>query len=234
MESQHNIDPNTGRPQGWQQSTGEPNAPGWDDPARPNQNNSDDPNSERNLHPAVADSKPYAGSGKDVGLVNPPIVSVNPSSGNEQDTDKKAKHKVIKGADEFLCLDPNANYDFPFADLKLDEGMFIPNDAGMTTDKHMEKMYPVIYRLRQQYSEVARNEEGDEIWEQITIKVRKKNDDGTLQLEGDGKPIEGANFVHLPKLIPLRDFTVKAVVKGDKIGGSVKAPSDGVVVIRVI
>lgn len=217
------TDVNPAHPQGWQ-GTDEPNAPDW---------GKDNPNSERNLHPAVADSKPYAGSGKDVGLVNPPIVSVNPSSGETSDT-SKPKHKVIKGADEFLCLDPNINYDFPFADLKLDEGMLIPNDAGMTTDKHMEKMYPVIYRLRQQYSEVARNEEGDEIWEQITIKVRKKNDDGTLQLEGDGKPIEGANFVHLPKLIPLRDFTVKAVVKGDKIGGSVKAPSDGVVVIRVI
>ena len=39
---------------------------------------------DKGLHPAVGDSKPFEGSGKDVGLVKPPIVSVNPVSSNSK------------------------------------------------------------------------------------------------------------------------------------------------------
>lgn len=94
-------------------------------------------------------------------------------------------------------------------------------------------MYTTIATVREHYSEIMRDEKGDEILENVTVKTRKKNDDGTFQLT-DGEVIVGANFTHMPKMIYSRNFVAKPVVKNSKVGEGFNANEDGVVVIRVV
>lgn len=178
------------------------------------------------------DSKPFKGSGKSAHLVDPPIVSMSPISKSDNEG---GKPKIISdAADIFLSDEEIGKQQYPFHDLEVGQGFFIPTGENKTTDNLMEKMYTAVFNARTQYAQVARDEHGDEILEQLTIKTRKRNDDGTIQLDGGDVPIPGANFVHKPKLIHYRDFIVKPVAKDDPIGKNDKAEADGVLVIRVL
>lgn len=181
------------------------------------------------LHPAMnpVDNKEQ-GHGKETGLIHAPIVSVNPSSGHEVKEDKK-EYKVF---DNIFDHDDNKDEEFPFNKLKAGQGFFVPATEAMSTDALVEKFNKQINDERLRYAEVERDENGDEILEVVTIKTRKRNEDGTLQLEG-GKVITGANQSHRPKYIYARNYMVRSVVKDDEIGHS-KADNDGVLVVRVI
>lgn len=180
------------------------------------------------LHPVVEKHDPKEeGHGKETGLIKAPVVSVNPSSGDTVKEDKK-EPRIF---DNVLFKEDEEKEDFPFAKLKAGQGFFVPATEHESTDFLVEKFNKQINEERIKYAEVEKDENGDEILEVVTIKTRKRNDDGTLQLEG-GKVITGANQSHRFKYIYARNFMCKPVMKDDDIGHS-KAEHDGVLVVRV-
>lgn len=184
--------------------------------------------------PVVGDNKPNEGHGKKVGLVNAPVQSMAPTS-NDKDNSFKQEFKIIDEANQdYPDEDKKEKFNsvYPIGDLKLGQGFFVPNKQDQSTDKHVEDMWRHLALARNYYSEVEHDEHGDEIWETLIAKERKKNEDGTLQLDGEGKVITGANQLIRPKLVGNRNFVVRGVAKGFDLGNG-KAPSDGVLVIRV-
>lgn len=185
---------------------------------------------EGKLHPMVAEAEPFRDSGKDVHQVNPPIVSVAASSGEK--SSKSDNHVFVDNALDHL-FDDKLYPEGPFDNLKVGQGVFIPNEENQTTDKALAKTHKIILKLREQYSEIETNEDGDEILDQVIVSIRKRNDDGTIQLEND-KPVVGANAQNMPRRIYYRNFIAKAVVKNDELSKNQKASGDGVFVIRVL
>lgn len=188
-------------------------------------------------HAAVGNADKLKQSGKDVGLVDPPIQSLHPTSGGQGDVEEKP------AKDFKIVTQPHLNfrhgpdyieYDEPFADLQDDEAFFVPVPEGGTTDKLMFDLNKKVSGYIKQTSEIELDENGDEIFEVVVIKTKKRNDDGTIQLDGEGKPIVGANQTTRPKYINACNFIVKAVVKGDEIADGEEADSDGALVIRVM
>lgn len=174
--------------------------------------------------------------GKDMGLIHAPVVSMHPTS--EPQGEQKAKigeHRIIENANfkinHYLPEIGHVEFNYPFADLQLNQGMFIPIEENSTTDALMSKLYKQVDQYRKQNSEVERDEDGDDVMEDVAINKKKRNDDGTVQLDGD-KPRLGIKSGFRPKLIG-PNFIVKAVVKGDEIGENDKAEHDGVLVIRL-
>lgn len=172
--------------------------------------------------------------GKDMGLVKPPIVSLHPTSQKQGEADAKiGKHKIIDNANFKLGVDTSGHVDFnyPFSSLVVSQGMFIPVEENSTTDKLMLKLYKQVDQYRKQASEVERDEDGDDVMEDVAINKKKRNDDGTVQLDGD-TPRLGIKSGFRPKLIG-PTFAVKAVVKGDELAKNNKADSDGALIIRM-
>jgi hypothetical protein len=190
------------------------------------------------MHPQVVDKELLKNSGKDVHQVDPPIVSVAPASGpqgaqSSNLTDNKDLTQVSK-PNRDLFLDKNApKSQYQFTDLELDEGVFIPVEKNSTTDKLLSDVHKAIYQAKMQGAVIELDEKGDEIWENVTVMTKKRNDDGTIQLESSGKPITGANFTHIPKYLYPMNFIARAVTTEDEISEGQNAPSDGVLIIRV-
>jgi hypothetical protein len=189
---------------------------------------------------AIADPEPYRDSGKDVHQVKPPIVSVNPTSEKQGDQTKdnwqNNKDNFVKVSKPDLSLVQSyegAKSKYPFADLKAGEGLFIPVEQNSTSDKLLAVVNQAIYQTRQQSAVPLLNEKGDEILEQVSVLTKKRNDDGTMQLESDGRPITGANFEQHKKVVYAQNLAAKVVTKDSDMGEGNKAPSDGVLVIRV-
>lgn len=196
-------------------------------------------------HQALSDgAQPFAGSGKDVYKPHvAPIQSINPTSEEQGDksggwgNSDKDKFQTISKPN--LSLDHSEHVkgptpDYPFNDLEAGQGLYIPVEQNSTTDKLMEKLYRNVANARLQFAEVERDENGDEIWDVVIVKTRKKNDDGTFQMGAYGKPLEGANQTSKPRLVFSRHFAVKAVIKGDDLGDDNKAPHDGALVVRQV
>jgi hypothetical protein len=180
------------------------------------------------LHPVVADRNEFKNSGEDTSKVNAPIVSVAPASG---ETSKDSKHFIVENVLDDL-FDEKLHNKTDFDKLEVGQGVFIPVEQNKTTDDLLANINRKIIMLREQYSEVERNIDGDEIHDQVIVLTRKRNPDGTIQLEND-KPIVGANAEHMPRRIYYRNFVAKPIVKGDKLGDK-EAEGDGVLVIRAI
>lgn len=141
---------------------------------------------------------------------------------------------------EFKIID-NAQYDYtvkdeylyPFDKLTIGQAFFIPLEPNYTIDKLVFDANKQAYRFRIQNSSIEKNEDGDEILENITIRSRLRNLDGSFKLDGDGNPKLSATAVSRPRLIGPK-FIVKSVIGGDAIGeNDAKAEADGVLVIRV-
>jgi len=198
---------------------------------------------EATQHQALSDGpQPFQGSGKDVYKPHvAPIQSINPTSEPQGEIAKwgnEKNHQIIDKPN--LELDPGGlknaggRAKYPFSELEAGQGMYIPVEQNMTTDKLMENLYREVANARMEFSEVERDENGDEIWDVVIVKTRKKNEDGTFQMGAYGKPLEGANQTSKPRLVFSRHFAVKAVVKGDDLGGGTEAPHDGALVVRQV
>lgn len=176
-------------------------------------------------HAQLGDSKQQEG-GKDMGLVKAPIVSMHPTSANQS---SKTNFKIIDNAKVQLNNQSDVEFKYPFADLKAKQGLFVAVET--TTDALMSKLFKQVDQFRKQNSEVERDENGDDVMEDVVINVKKRNEDGTVQLDGD-KPRLDIKSGFRPKLVgPM--FAVKAVVKGDKISENDTADSDGALIIRL-
>jgi hypothetical protein len=124
------------------------------------------------------------------------------------------------------------SYLYPFADLNVGQGLFIPLESNNTIDKLMTAIHRQVDLFRNQYSEIERNEEGDQIYENVTIRARKRKPDGSFELDGEGVPKLTASSVLRPKLIgPM--FRIRAIKKDDEFAKGTKSDSDGVLVIRL-
>src|ERR1700761_4644866 len=144
---------------------------------------------------AIAESKPFSDSGKRTDLVDAPIISMSPVSNDKIEEGKGGKNKkdekhikVSKANKNHPTDDVYQKYSetgYPFDDLEVDEGVFVPTEPGKTTDKLVESMHKAIYQHRYLHSEVERDEDGDEILEMLCIKTRQRNEDGTIQLHPD-------------------------------------------------
>lgn len=175
--------------------------------------------------------------GRDEGLVDGPTVSLHPTSQPQGEADAEiGEHTIIDDANirlnHYLPDNSHMVLNYPFEDLEIGQGMFIPVEKGGTTDKIMSKVYKQVDQYRKQNSEVERDEDGDDVMEDVCINKKKRNDDGTVQLDGD-TPRMTVKSGFRPKLVG-PNFVVKAVVKGDVIAGEdQEAEGDGAIVIRV-
>lgn len=187
-------------------------------------------------HAVVGQQQEFEGSGKDMGLVKPPIVSMHSTSQEQgnQLQDKK-NFTIIDDANfklnHYLPEQGHYSFAYPFEDLKIGQGIFIPVEKNGYTDKLVSYMHKQVDQFRKQNSEIERDENGDDVMEDVAINQKKRNDDGTIQLDGD-VPRLGIKSGFRPKLLG-PTFTVKAVVKGDQLAEKNEADSDGVLVIRM-
>lgn len=173
--------------------------------------------------------------GKEMGLRHAPIVSIHPTSEPQGDQGKIGEHHIIDNANfklnHYLPEIGHTEFNYPFEDLVIGQGLFVPVEENSTTDALMAKLYKQVDQYRKQASEIERDEMGDDVMEDVAINQKKRNDDGTVQLDDD-VPRLGIKSGFRPKLIG-PNFVVKAVVKGDEIGENQKADSDGALVIRM-
>lgn len=193
------------------------------------------PNPDAIEHAAIKPVDQQEG-GKDMGLRHAPIVSMHPTSEKQGDANAKlGEYSIIENANfklnHYLPEIGHVEFNYPFEDLKLNQGMFIPVEEKSTTDALMAKLYKQVNQYRKQNSEIERDEDGDDIMEDVAINKKKRNEDGTVQLDGD-IPRLGIKSGFRPKLVG-PNFVVKAVVKGDEIGENNKADRDGALVIRL-
>lgn len=186
-------------------------------------------------HAAIGDVKKQEG-GKDMSQIDAPIVSMHPTS--EPQGNQKAKvgeHRIIDNANfklnHYLPEIGHLDFNYPFEDLELNQGMFVPVEENSTTDALMSKLYKQVDQYRKQNSEIDRDENGDDIMIDLAINQKKRNEDGTIQLDGD-KPRLGIKSGFTPKLVG-PTFIVKAVVKGDQLAKNNEADHDGALVIRM-
>jgi hypothetical protein len=197
----------------------------------------DDPSPGSVDHAAVGDggTNQFEGSGKDMGLVKPPIVSMHRTSGEQSEDTEAKEFKIIDNANfklnHHIHKDGHYKFNYPFEDLIVGQGISIPIPKNSTTDKFMIHMHKQINQYVKQNSEVERDEDGDDVMEDVAINKKKRNGDGTIQLDGD-TPRLGIKSGFRPKLIG-PTFTVKAVVKGDELAEGTEADKDGVLIIRM-
>jgi len=175
--------------------------------------------------------------GKEMGLVHAPVTSMHPTSQLQGEADAEVgEHRIVDNAslnlNHFIPENGHVKFKYPFEDLELKQGMFIPVEEGSTTDALMSQLYKQVDQYRKQNSEIERDENGDDVMEDVCINVKKRNEDGTVQLDG-GVPRMTIKSGFRPKLVG-PNFVVKAVVKGDKISDDEdEAEGDGALVIRV-
>jgi hypothetical protein len=139
---------------------------------------------------------------------------------------------------EFTIVD-HANYQlvkndtiYPFDKVEIGQGFFVPLETGNTMDQLVVSTSKAANDYRLQNSEVERNNEGDEVWEDVTVKARKRKPDGTFELDGDGVPKLTVSSGLRPRLIgPM--FMVKPVHKDDELSENNKSEADGVIIIRL-
>lgn len=213
-------------------------------PAEPTTDSGNKPNAAQPLpehpnpnavdHAMIKEAGSKGEGGKDEGLVNPPTVSLYPSSEPQGDADAEiGEHRIINNASLTLnsYLPSHVKLNYPFEALELNQGMFIPVEENSTIDALMAKVFKQVDQYRKQNSEVERDEDGDDVMEDVCINKKQRNDDGTVKLDGD-TPRMTVKSGFRPKLIG-PNFAVKAVVKGDKIGDDDEADADGALVIRL-
>lgn len=164
-----------------------------------------------------------------------PINDPDDKSNAVQPSQPPPEHYIIDNANirlnHYMHESAYSEIKYPFESLKFGQGMFIPVEENSTTDKLMSALYKQVDQYRKQNSEVERDENGDDVMEDVCINQKKRNEDGTVQLDGD-IPRLTVKSGFRPKLLG-PSFVVKAVVKGDKISENDEADRDGALVIRL-
>lgn len=181
-------------------------------------------------HAQILSSEALKHSGKDDNQLHPGIKSVAPASGEKVDWPEDKKFKMLN--DVSMLLGDDGDEDYPYEKLKLEQAFFVAVKPNQTTDQVLADILKSIDAAKKRYGEPEVNEDGDRILEVLTIETRKRNEDGTVRLNGD-RPIVGADFHQRPKYIYTRNFIAKPVIAGQKLAEGVEAEGDGVVVIRV-
>lgn len=188
---------------------------------------------DRPEHQVMGDGHPYSESGKDIGLVHAPIVSMHPTSGNKGDQPKK-EFEVFGNANRYLRhTGPKHDFAYPFLDMEIGQGFFVPVEANSNIDKLIAHLHKAVNQFHKQTAVQEKNENGDDIMESVTELPKKRLDDGVIQLDGTGKPLVGANHTNRPKLVHMAQFLIRSATKDDEIAEGKKAESDGALVIRV-
>jgi len=119
---------------------------------------SDNPNAVP--HKALEQGNKHKNSGKDIGLVNAPIVSLNPTSGEEGDGEKK-DYKIFDNPNRYLNFKGEPQeFKYPFEKMDVDQGIFIPVEKGDTTDNLVASLHKDIDAFRKQTSEIEKDENG--------------------------------------------------------------------------
>jgi len=180
----------------------------------------------------------HAEGGRDEGQIAAPTVSLYPTSQPQGDAKAETgEHRIIDRAS--LKLNSTTigaaawvDLNYPFEEMEVGQGMFIPVEQNSTTDKLMAKVHKQVHQFREQNSEVAKDEMGDDILESIAVNQKMRNEDGTVKLDGDKPRLTIGKSGLFPKLLG-PTFAVKAVVKGDEIGEGEEAEADGALVIRL-
>lgn len=201
------------------------------DPGKPwdrNHSNPVNPNADdgKGLHPAIGEDDKVKASGRHVGgLPNEPLVSVHPTSRpakKQQKLETKVMHDI---GDELVTDKYNGGYDV--SELEDGSGLFIPMMYGQTIDQLMLKVDAEVHKLNEYWSVFVRNDEGKRILDVIMVEEIKRNDDKSIQLNADGKPLVGANQTFTPRRIQLRQYAAKNVTAGEKFS------EDGALIVRV-
>lgn len=161
---------------------------------------------------------------------NPPLVNEAPHEAPEAVEEPKPKEfKLIDNPNYMLASD--VIYTYPYNELAIGQGMFIPLEEGDTLEKLSVAIHRQVSQFRKENSQAEVNDDGDEILENVTINAKARNTDGTVKLV-DGNPKLIASHIVRPKLIG-PNFAVKSVKADDEIGETIKAEIDGVLVIRL-
>lgn len=221
-----------------QASQGTQNAAGWPSPdpgLKPNAPAPKPPHANPDAveHAQIGSVDKQEG-GKDMGLVHAPIVSMHPTSQQQGEGAAKPKFRIVDDAFIHLNAQERLNdteFKYPFNELAPGQGLFIEVEQGSTTDKLMSELYKQADQYRKQASCVDHDENGDDIMIDTAINVKKRNEDGTVQLDGD-KPRLSIKSGFTPKLIG-PTFAVKAVVKDDELADGDKAEADGAFIVRM-
>lgn len=142
---------------------------------------------------------------------------------------EKAKVSIINDADTVK----NDLY-YPFYDMSQGQGFFIPNELNQTTLQTFNKVRSHVKQANELWSEIEHDEFGDEVWETVVIKSRKRNADGTLQLDSSGNAIITADSVTRPKLLRSRRYNIYQIAKDTDLIAGKPAENDGVLIVRVI
>ncbi len=142
---------------------------------------------------------------------------------------EKAKVSLISDID-----DPeDTDFAYPFVDMDVDQGFFVPNESGQTTLQNAKRLSAHVAAANKLFQVVELNEDGDEVWEDVYVRTTKRNPDGSVQLDGAGKPIIGHDPVSRPNVIYSRRFIARPITKGDAFADKT-ADVDGVLVVRVV
>lgn len=197
------------------------------------------PNTNKELHPAIESSDDKKESGKDIGIRGAPVISINPTSGSAKgDNEKREEVRVFDNANRFINhVGVVHDFFYPFDKMENGQAFFVPVEKNSSTDKLVAHLHDQIFKFLQQVSECEKDEKGDDVWESVVIQTKKRTTDGYIQLDGFNKPIVGANQTNRPKLIHAANFIVKPVVKGDSLTmdeDGTKAETDGALVICVM
>jgi hypothetical protein len=108
---------------------------------------------------------------------------------------------------------------YPLTDMAIGDGFFVAN-VDMLPVVAIDVLHKEVNRVNSYFGVPEYDELGGEVYEDVQVKGKKP--DGTLT----------ATIVHRHRMLYARYYAAIAVVKDQEIGDGVKAPADGVLVIR--
>jgi hypothetical protein len=154
---------------------------------------------------------------------------IEPAKPDVVETPPKKEFKKFDKVDYRLV---KTEFLYPFEELEVGQAFFVPLEAPNTMDTLVFGVHRQVMQYKLVNSEIELNEDGDEVLENVTIRSRLRNTDGSFKLGPDGLPKISASSISRHKLIG-PSFMVKPVLKDDQIAEETKAEADGVLVIRV-
>lgn len=196
-------------------------------PSNPNTPTQKDTREKKDLHPVVATDDRLRHSGKHVGgLPNEPVVTLNPTSKNVVGQQNDYETKQITDVQSYLLS--SEPFDSDYDNMEVGDGLLISIYAGKTIDQVIYEAQKKVSRLNELYSVPYLNAEGEEVSDQVIVHEFKRNDDQTVQLDANSRPITNASHQILKKRIQIRQYVAKSAIKDDK-----KISSDGALIVRV-